>query len=205
MKIESIKKAGIEVLSIVFAVLLALGLTHWREDVNAQKASDRALTNIIIEIHSNILELEQEKKAQEEQLKSVLILQKQVESGEEQTQSLGFSMPVLSNSAWTVANATGAVENFDLQLLMDLSGLYRTQKLFQDHGLDYFKLISTIEFNKEENFLAVVKSNAMQSSTTLSLARQLNEVYIDFYADHGNVIRPFLPDSLKTRYAVEPK
>ena len=200
MKKETLNKLGLEVVSIVFAVLLALGLSHWREDSNKQTSADKALTNILVEIHSNKLELKREFPVLEERVDTLRALLQQIENGEEQTGSLGFNMPILSNSAWLTANSTGAVERFELQILMDMSSLYRVQDMFHDNGMAYFSQISSIEFNSDKNFEAVVKSNLRQALTTLSLSRQLDDTFSDFYLDHYQVISPFMPDSLKSVY-----
>ena len=51
---DTFKKIFIEIISVVFAVLLALGLNHWREDVAEKKLARKALKNIIIEMKGNI-------------------------------------------------------------------------------------------------------------------------------------------------------
>ncbi|MFY0628021.1 MAG: hypothetical protein JXR07_17115 [Reichenbachiella sp.] len=197
---ESIKKGVLEMLSIVFAVLLALGLTHWREEVNQQNTSNKALTNILVELHANKLELEGEFEELKKRIDSLVVLKGEIENGKGDKRNLGFNMPVLSNSAWKAANAMGAVDRFELQLLMDLSTLYRFQEMFQENGMAYFRQFSSLEFNKDENLLAVVKSNITQAYTTYSLGEQLNKSYVDFYIEHSTGIAPFLPDSLKSRY-----
>ena len=200
MKKETLNKLGLEVVSIVFAVLLALGLSHWREESNKQASSDRSLTNILVEIHTNKLDLEDNFDMLEQRIDTLNDLLNKIENGMSQTGSLGFNMPVMSNSAWEAANATGAVESFELSMLMELSELYRFQEMFHNNGMDYFSQYSTIEFNKDENYKAAVKSNLAQVKTTLSLSKQLSSNYAEFYEEYYNTISPFMPDSLKARY-----
>ncbi len=203
MKKDTLNKLALEVLSIVFAVLLALGLSHWREESRKQASADRALTNILVEIHSNKLDMEDNFEMLEDRIESLDTLLRQVKAGEKQSGNLGFNMPVLSNSAWVTANATGAVENFELNMLMELSELYRFQDMFHKNGMDYFSQYSSLEFNKEENFKAAVKSNMAQARTTLSLSKQLSGNYSEFYSEYYKALSDYMPDSLKTLYAGE--
>lgn len=148
-KTETFRKILIEVVSVVFAVLLALGLNHWREDLGEKKLAQQAFKNIVIEIKSNIRSLEDEEEDYQNQIDALLEQRKLLETGEKKGFSFGYNHPVLSNSAWTIANSTGAIKDMDLDVVLELSELYIFQEMFQDNGFSYFKVVTSPAFAEE--------------------------------------------------------
>lgn len=191
-----IGKLVMEFASVVFAVLLALGLNHWRESIAEQKVADKALLYIFLEIRANQRDVEAEISSYQERLEEVKVYKDSFDKGEGMRYSLGFNIPLLSKAAWNVANSTGAVKDFDQDLLLELSGLYTFQEMYQSNGMDYMKYMSSIEYKKEENAKAIINSNYGQIRTFERWSNSLSDAYLDFIKTFGPRHRDILPDSV---------
>lgn len=196
-KKETLKKVLIEIASVVFAVLLALGLNHWREDLADEALAEQALKNIVIEIRSNMRDLEAEFTDYEAQRDTLRARRQKVLDGDQEAGGFGYNHPILYNSAWRMANSTGAVKDLDLDVVMELSALYIMQETHQKHGFDYFRSFTSLDFQKPENKLAAINSNLTQLTISMSWGRQLMEGYKSFLTDNRDqLIKVVHPDSL---------
>ena len=191
-----IGKLLMEFISVVFAVLLALVLNHWREANNDQKLAERALVNIFMEIYTNQKDVLDEKLEYQERLEEVKLYRKSYEQGKPERHSLGFNISLLSNSAWNVANSTGAIKDFDQEVLLELSSLYAFQEMYQKNGIEYMQHMNTVEFKKEENAKAILDSNYDQLRTFVSWSHTLSDTYLDFIKTYGPNYQELLPDSV---------
>ncbi|WP_456461470.1 hypothetical protein [Reichenbachiella sp.] len=185
-----------EFISVVFAVLLALGLNHWREANNDEKLAEKALVNIFLEIQSNQKEVEAEIPSYDEQIAEVKVFKDAFDKGEGMPYSLGFNMPVLSRSAWNVANSTGAIKDFDLNMLMELSDIYTFQEMYHNNGVNYMLSMHSVDAKKDENAKAIVDSNYGQLKTFKHWSIQLSAIYQEFIKTYGSQYKELLPDSV---------
>ncbi|MEP3388313.1 MAG: hypothetical protein ABJO02_09015 [Reichenbachiella sp.] len=185
-----------EFISVVFAVLLALGLNHWREANNDEKLAEKALVNIFLEIQSNQKEVEAEIPSYDEQIAKVKVFKDAFDKGEGMPYSLGFNMPVLSRSAWNVANSTGAIKDFDLNMLMELSDIYTFQEMYHNNGVNYMLAMHSVDAKKDENAKAIVDSNYGQLKTFKHWSIQLSAIYQEFIKTYGSQYKELLPDSV---------
>ena len=191
-----IGKLLMEFVSVVFAVLLALGLNHWREASAEERLAEKALVNIFFEIYRNQKDVADEMISYEERLQVVKAYRDSFDKGEEVRYSLGFNIPLLSNAAWNVANSTGAVKDFDQELLLELSSLYAFQEMYQNNGMDYMKYMNSVEFKKAENAKAIIDSNYGQLRTFGQWSKTLSDAYQEFIKTYGPNYQTLLPDSL---------
>ncbi|MDW3209747.1 MAG: hypothetical protein R8N23_07765 [Reichenbachiella sp.] len=185
-----------EFISVVFAVLLALGLNHWREANNDEKLAEKALVNIFLEIQANQKEVEAEIPSYDEQIAEVKVFKDAFDKGEGMPYSLGFNMPVLSRSAWNVANSTGAIKDFDLNMLMELSDIYTFQEMYHNNGVNYMLSMHSVDAKKDENAKAIVDSNYGQLKTFKHWSIQLSAIYQEFIKTYGSQYKELLPDSV---------
>lgn len=191
-----IGKLLMEFTSVVFAVLLALGLNHWREARAEQEVADKALLNIFLEMHANQQDVAEEIISYQKRLKEVQVYKDAFDKGEGIRYSLGFNIPLLSNAAWNVANSTGAVKDFDQDILLELSSIYTFQEMYQSNGMDYMKYMNSVEYKKEENAKAIVDSNHGQVQTFEQWSKSLSQLYLKFMQTYGPRYQKILPDSL---------
>ncbi|WP_422359758.1 hypothetical protein [Reichenbachiella sp.] len=191
-----IGKLLMEFISVVFAVLLALGLNHWREANNDQKLAERALVNIFLEVYTNQKDVAEEQLTYEERLEEVKVYKDSYDQGEPMKYSLGFNIPLLSDAAWNVANSTGAIKDFDQDILLDLSSLYAFQEMYQKNGIEYMQHMNTVEFKKSENAKAIIDSNYGQLRTFENWSQILSDAYLEFIKTYGSKYQKLLPDSV---------
>ena len=118
------------------------------------------------------------------ELDSLLMMKKRMENEEEGEGIIGYTHPILTDNAWTTANITQAVLFIDPEIVMDISDLYTMQQMYEDFGLSYFKLFSSIDFVREENEKAVLESNIRQVQSSIHIGEQLLDGYKDFFIEH---------------------
>lgn len=191
-----IGKLLMEFVSVVFAVLLALGLNHWREERANQELADKALTNIFIEVFTNKNDLEEQFPIYEENIASVGVYKAEYDSGKGGYYSLKFNLPVLSKAAWNVANSTGAIKDVDLTLLMELSDMYAFQDVIQTNSLNYLETMNSLSYKKDENAEAIVNANYDQLKLMKSWSEQLHAGYLNILEVYGPQYQELLPDSV---------
>jgi tetrahydromethanopterin S-methyltransferase subunit F len=192
------RKILVEVISVVFAVLLALGLNHWREEKANEALAEKALQNIIIEIKSNIENIDSDVEEYEVIYDTLVARKKRLTNGTKTNMSLSYNHPILSSSAWKIANTTGAVKDMDIEVMMDLSDLYTFQEIFQKNGFEYFSSFTSLDAQKKENELAFLDSFLKQISILKSWGKSLSNGYRDFIINHEEkLIQVVHPDSLK--------
>ena len=156
------KTIALEVFSVVFAVLLALGLNNWWKERSNIELGEEALKSIVAEMDRNMHELDTAVDQLQIQLDNLNLEREKYENNTDSTYTLGYSHTVLSNNAWRTANITQAILYIDPDIIMEISDIYSIQELYSDFGNNYFKQYSSIEFNKEENAFTALNSNIKQ-------------------------------------------
>ena len=180
------KTIAVEVFSVVFAVLLALGLNNWWQERSNEKLGEEALKNIVLEMERNMHELDTAMEQLQSQLDLLNSERERYENNKDSTLTLGYSHTVLSDNAWKTANITQAVLYVDPELIMEISDLYSVQELYSDFGNNYFKQYSSLEFNKEGNSFTALNSNIKQVEISMIFAEQLREGYREFFNNFGD-------------------
>ncbi len=128
----------IEAVLIVFTVLLALALSEWRNSIKENRTKQAVLNNIVQEIESNKLELEEKLGYHSEIAKKLgsylnsdsLWSTLTYRSGMEamiQIMDKGLQNPNLQTGAWRTAEVSGVVGSFDYETIYTLSNVYRIQ------------------------------------------------------------------------------
>lgn len=125
---------GIEVFSIVLAVLLALTVDQWREDWNNRKLAEAALISIRREVQSNQTLLEDRHPYHVVGRNS---LERVVDSVDSREDLEGFNIWVfpeggrffnLSGAAYRTAQSSGALTHVDFDVLAVLMAIYEEQE-----------------------------------------------------------------------------
>lgn len=131
---KSLKSMALEVFSIVFAVLLALGVSEWAQEREKAELATTALANIVREIEANQQLLSG---IHENNSATIATAEAALENEDlEESEDLQF-IPGLQvrSTAWEVLLATGVSNHLDYQLLLDLSQLYSVQLIYQKTGM----------------------------------------------------------------------
>ncbi|MEQ9425002.1 MAG: hypothetical protein RJQ09_11320 [Cyclobacteriaceae bacterium] len=182
----SFKLLLMEMASVVFAVLLALGLNAWRENHKNEQLAEQAYENILTELRQNAVELDSGILDFEIRLTVLKTIEDSLERGHEvQKFYFGYSQPVLNKTAWSTANLTQAIVYMDPEVVMDISQLYIVQDVFNEFGFGYFSKMTDPYMQMDENVLARTRSNLMQIGIAEQLGRSLLSAYQEFFELYG--------------------
>ena len=126
---NSIRSVAIEVFSIVFGVLLALGVNEWRSVRSAEARAAAAVANIRQEIEANRTMLTT---IHDNNVRTVRAM---AEDDADNDSTAAFIPGLqLKDAAWEAARTSGALERLDYEVLLSLSGLYKIQDVYVSLG-----------------------------------------------------------------------
>lgn len=135
----SFKTIGLEMFSIVFAVLLALTLDSWQEQQKEQKKVDKALSDIALEIGSFNSMLEGGIIYNQKAFDSLSHAVVMHENGETANFNYGIGRPEIKSLAWQSSKESGITAKFDRDLFLDIAEVY----------IEYDRLTSVFELHNE--------------------------------------------------------
>ena len=156
-----VKKASLEFLSIVIAVVLAMGLTEWRQDYLNKKRAQESFDRILVEVKSNRDELRGDSANLARDLQFISKWIQQLNANEEADNfSVNFSFSFLDRSALEVARIDESLTYLPSQYVMDVSEIYATQDFYDKKGPDVFDIMGELNAftgdNKSEEFQGLV-------------------------------------------------
>ncbi len=127
----------LEAVSVVFAVLLALAVDEWRDGRASARRAEVARQGILEEAASNLAELENTRAWNVAMLEGL----EEARQRQREEQPVGsiqadYEIALLSSSAWSTAQVTGAVLQLPYEWLQDVSRQYELQELFLDRQRD---------------------------------------------------------------------
>ncbi|NVJ98369.1 MAG: hypothetical protein HWE25_09465 [Alphaproteobacteria bacterium] len=177
------RKASVEIAGIVFAVLLALWLEAWRDDMELQDRADEALERVHAEISQNRIDMIDSNKLN---LRNLEALRKAMREEGSTIDTLGpylhISSASLSDSSWTSAKMTEVLGKMPMETIGELAALYETQQYFTEYARflmkEYTELTSDIQFGPDREKAAV--KFAQHLAIMNSLGEQLVQTYDDF-------------------------
>ena len=121
---------AIEVLSIVFGVLLALGVNEWRQNRANAELAERARTNLFAEIEANRNHLQII-------LDQNLAFQRRMTAASsDDDDEVGYQLAWgLQDTAWNVARDTEALQYMPFETVYGFSAVYSFQQTYRNLGL----------------------------------------------------------------------
>ncbi len=180
------RKAGFEVAAIVFAVLLALWLEGWREDVERAERAETFLTRIRAEVQENRNSLVDAIADHETYMKG---LEQALDNDEVGIRTVGPFLQIeggaASDAVWRSAQLSpGVTAMIPFETLSSLATLYETQTYYTDYlnyfFQDYVNLITEIEAGTDGR--KAVQLFRRHLEVTNSLGEQLLARYDTFLA-----------------------
>jgi len=184
-------KIAVEFASVVFAVLLALGLNHWREGVINEQMAHDSLIRIRQEVKDNIEELDSAFVSFEEGLKVIRDQKEALDSlGEIDGLDWGYSHPVLSIDAWKTATLTNAVVYMDPEIVADLADIYQIQEMYMQFGFKFFDRMPELALYRDDLEM-LIEILEMHYNISNSLARSLHNGYQSFLEAHEDYFKDF--------------
>lgn len=170
----------VEFASVVFAVLLALGVNAWwqaRQDARLAEETTRAIAG---EIRRNREELLGGMDA-EDQARLLEGLGAAIESfrrGEEPGEvAVNWDVALLSSAAWETARLTGATRDMPLERVVDLAELYELQRFYLRSQDELTSLIAEFGATVESRPVEALAGLRSRLATTSGLRRTLATSY----------------------------
>ncbi len=183
------RKAGFEMFAIVFAVLLALWLEGWREDIELQHRAGEHLERIRAEIIQNSSGLDEAISEHESYIEGLdAALDANDVSIVAVADFLQIEGSAIGDAAWQSAQMSQSISQMPLEVIGELASIYDTQAYYTDYLNFFFQgyidLVSDIQA-VEQNRVAVQKFRHHLSITN-SLAEQLQRRYRRFLAGRSD-------------------
>lgn len=150
-----------EAIAIVFAVLLALWLEGWREDIEQKERADDFLARIQSEVQQNYTELSQAIVENEEQIEG---LKAALDDGDLSLERIGPFLQISGgstvSSAWQSAQMTRATSAMPVETVAQLAVIYDTQTYYANNLqslFDHFADLIVASQNEATQREAVLK------------------------------------------------
>ncbi len=167
-----------EFLSIVFAVLLALGLNSYKQNLDLKKESEVLSAKIIQECAKNLEKLDTVI-TQNRDFKTYLDSLRELSDPD--GFSFNFSNDLLSSSAWKFTQVSRSFQLMDQEFLDDATELYEVQNYYMNISNQMFQNLGEMlmEIDRTPPKIMVVTSHYYLSNI-LDAASQLQTTYRDF-------------------------
>lgn len=173
----------LEFISVVFAVLLALGLNSYKQTHDLKKESDTLSKKIIAECTRNLEELDSvniDNNKYLAYLDSILVSNEDIRSFR-----IDINGELLNSSAWKYTQNSPAFNHIDNQLLDKATQVYELQEYYMKVSGQMFETIGQMQMfsdNIESNTL--LKTCHYYTRNVVSAGEQLEKAYEEILADH---------------------
>ncbi len=183
MKKKAIAQIAFEFLSIVFAVLLALGLNSYKQNADLKSESQLLESNILDECQANLLKLDSsiyENEIYQAYLDSLL------SSDEIDGFEFNFQNKLLSSIAWNFTTSSKSFQFMNPDFLNDAAEIYENQ--------DYYMKISNQMFEHLGDMILQIDNTEARTltltgdyylSNLISASKELRSNYQRFLKKHS--------------------
>ena len=165
----------LEALSVVFAVIVALGVDEWWEDRENLEMAGRALDAIVVEVQDNRNELLEARDDNQALLERAARVASADTVGEDLT--LGYQYALLSEAGWETARVTQATHFMPMPTVQRITQVYAMQQLFQTSQDQVLGVILSESPSDPASALQLAK----RLVTPLSIAQGLEETLVMSY------------------------
>jgi|GEM_PF-1969769 len=176
----------IEFVSVVFAVLLALGLNSYKESITQENNAQKLKAAILSECQMNLRKIDSvliKNRHYAVFLDSVVSLPNDQVSGFYFT----YDYELLTNGAWQIAQNNEAINTLDQDFLMEAADLYQIQSFYTDFSKGVFEEIGVFLARKNELKEAnLALSMYYNLSIMNNSAQDLQEDLNQFITKHGH-------------------
>lgn len=175
--------AGIflEIASVVFAVLLALGVNEWwsnRDDAKQARRATDAIAREIRENRSELLRTAGPPRAADPLASLDSAVAAYREGREPRDVAVNWPVAFLSSAAWETAQVTGTTRDMPLDRVIDLARLYEFQRYFSRSQDELTSLIAKLGARLESEPVAAL----VQLRSVLANARGTRKILTTLYA-----------------------
>lgn len=184
---EQAPTLAVEAVSVVFAVLLALGINGWRQRSADAKLARDAMARIRTEITQNQENLEGVLGAQSAEIDALAATIDRFTATEPTSGTVEFSFRTeqLPNAAWQTAMMTQAVRFIDFEVISQASAMYELQDMVNQNVRRVLDSMATAGVGGKEQVVANLQRLHASAQQLLSLEEQLLARYRTFLERFG--------------------
>lgn len=186
MKKKTLGQIAFEFVSIVFAVLLALGLSTYKNSIDLENESNNVRQNIITEFKKNLQNVDTiiiNNTVYSNYLDSLVSLP----SDEVESFYFNYEFELLTHSAWDIAQNSSATNLIETQFLLDAADIYHQQEFLEGFAGNVFENIGNAIMRKNElqeyNLALSVYFNV---SLMNDVSSNLKTDYLEFLEKYDN-------------------
>ena len=141
---KGVKRVIFEFLSIVVAVVLAMGLTEWRQEVLNKKQAEKSYKSIVEEVRSNYNNLLPDSTTMADLITKI---DNWLEADKEARDTIGsfdYELNLLNKSAWEVAKLNASMTYIDHDRLQGVSLVYEFHEFYGITGREVFDALTEL-------------------------------------------------------------
>lgn len=149
MNKKTLSQIVFEFVSIVFAVLLALGLSTYKNSIDLENESMNVRNNIIEEFKTNLSKIDSalyNNRLYTKYLDSLVSLPPE----EVNSFYFDYSFELLTHSAWDIAQNNNSTSLIETQFLLDAADIYHMQNFLEDFAGKSFENVGIALMRKNE-------------------------------------------------------
>ncbi|MFT6866822.1 MAG: hypothetical protein ACJA08_001660 [Cyclobacteriaceae bacterium] len=139
LKNISYTQLAVEFISVVFAVLLALGFNSYKQSLDTASEAKVLKEAILRECESNLAKIDSIL-IKNQEYRNFLDSIVRMEENEFQFY-FSYEFEMLTKGAWEIAQNHNAINNLDPKFILSLSNLYNSQNFYLDHSSFVFKSV----------------------------------------------------------------
>lgn len=149
---KGFKRIIFEFLSIVVAVLLAMGLTEWRQEILNKRQAEKSYESILEEVQNNHENLLPDSTSMADLITKI---DNWLDSEKEARDTIGsfdYELNLLSKSAWDVAKFNSSMTYIDNDRLQGISLVYEFHDFYVRSGSEVFDALTELmKINREDD------------------------------------------------------
>lgn len=188
MKKKALTQIAFEFISIVFAVLLALGLSTYKNSIDMEDESQSVRQNIIQEFQTNLQKIDSvliKNAIYTSYLDSIVRLQPETVN----SFYFDYDFELFTHSAWDIAQNNSSTSLIETQFLLDAADIYHMQNFLEGFAGSVFENIGMALMRKNElqdynMALSVYYSVNLMNNVSQSLKESYQE-FLEKYDTNG--------------------
>ena len=185
MKKKALSQIAFEFLSIVFAVLLALGLNSYKQNLDLRNEGKLLTKNLLTECQANLdkLNISIEENEGFKSFLDSLVLAEEVRGFH-----FSFSNELLSSIAWNFTKESKAFQQMDSEFLIRAAEVYENQVYYMNNANQMFEYIGSMILevdNKTPRTLA--KTGQYYLDNLIGASYELRKDYESILKDFNNL------------------
>ena len=180
-----------EFLSIVVAVVLAMGLTEWRQDYLNRQLAEKSFQNIVAEISENLESLRSDsvRIARDREFMTKWV-RDWVSEGAPGPFEAGFRLSILSTAAWEVAKVNQSLTHLSNERNMAMAEIYALQDFYTVKASAVFDLMGSLQGvardQTSEEFFQVVQKLRYHMNLVFNTVPAYIDGCEDFLEEYGH-------------------